>query len=110
MTDHYDEDDLCNIKGDWVRSWVVEMMKQGKAPRTIHRKVSAYRTFSKYARRKGIMDSNPVESVILPKLQTRLPEVVPEYAMRDLFSEDLFPNDWKGRRDRSMMALLMKQV
>jgi integrase/recombinase XerC len=106
MSEHYDEDDLCNIKGDWVRSWVVEMMKQGKAPRTIHRKVSAYRTFSKYARRKGIMDSNPVESVILPKLQTRLPEVVTEYAMRDLFNEDLFADDWKGRRDRSMMALL----
>jgi len=106
MTEHYEEDDLCQIKGDWVRSWVVDMMKQGKSPSTIHRKVSSYRTFSKYARRKGVMTTNPVESVVLPKLKKGLPEVVPEHAMKELFQENIFSTDWKGRRDRSMIALL----
>lgn len=106
MNENYETEDLFNIESDWVRSWVVSMMRDGKSPRTIHRKVSALRTFSKYARRNGRMKNNPLESVVLPKLQKRLPEVVPEHAMRELFDESVFCDDWKGRRDRSMLALL----
>jgi integrase/recombinase XerC len=82
------------------------MMREGKAPRTIHRKVSAYRTFVRFARRSGQMESDPAEAITLPKLDKRLPEVVPEYAMRDLLDEGVFGEDWKGRRDRSLVALL----
>ena len=57
---------------------------------TIHRKVSVYRTFVKYARRQGIMTNNPAESVVLPKVEKRMPEVVPEHAMNQLFSEEVF--------------------
>ncbi len=106
MSENYDTEDLFTIESDWVRSWVVSMMRDGKSPRTIHRKVSALRTFSKYARRNGRMKNNPLDSVVLPKLQKRLPEVVPEHAMRELFDESVFCDDWKGRRDRSMLALL----
>ena len=69
---------------------MVELVKAGKSPRTIHRKVSVYRTFVKYARRQGIMTNNPAESVVLPKVEKRMPEVVPEHAMNQLFSEEVF--------------------
>ena len=106
LEQHYGEFDLRNVKSEWLRTWVVEMMREGKAPRTIHRKVSAYRTFVRYAKRSGEMQSDPAESVSLPKLEKRLPRVVPEHAMRELFAEEVFTKDWKGRRDRSMIALL----
>tara|TARA_B100000780_G_scaffold169334_1_gene118497 strand:- start:852 stop:1754 length:903 start_codon:yes stop_codon:yes gene_type:complete len=106
MGDHYEAEDLFNLESDWVRSWVVSMMRDDKSPRTIHRKVSAFRTFSKFARRNGLMNNNPLESVVLPKLRKRLPEVVPEHAMRELLNESVFHSDWMGRRDRSMLALL----
>ena len=104
--ERFEEPDLLRAKSDWIRTWVVEMMREGKAPRTIHRKVSAYRTFVRFARRSGQMESDPAEAITLPKLDKRLPEVVPEYAMRDLMDEGVFGEDWKGRRDRSMVALL----
>ena len=106
MVEAYEVGDLTSIEAEWIRSWVVELVKAGKSPRTIHRKVSVYRTFVKYARRQGIMTNNPAESVVLPKVEKRMPEVVPEHAMNQLFSEEVFSADWKGRRDRSMMALL----
>ncbi len=102
----YETNDLSAVESDWIRSWVVDMVRQGKSPRTIHRKVSVYRTFVKFARRNGLMDQNPAESVVLPKVEKRMPEVVPEHAMSNLFSEGVFSDDWQGRRDRSMMALL----
>ena len=106
MVEAYEVGDLTSIESEWIRSWVVELVKAGKSPRTIHRKVSVYRTFVKYARRQGFMTTNPAESVVLPKVEKRMPEVVPEHAMNQLFAEEVFATDWKGRRDRSMMALL----
>ena len=106
MKEAYDECDLTAIQSEWIRSWVVALVKAGKSARTIHRKMSVYRTFVKYARRQGLMEENPAESVVLPKVERRMPEVVPEHAMSKLFAEEVFDNDWKGRRDRSMMALL----
>jgi len=106
MVEAYEVGDLTSIESEWIRSWVVDLVKAGKSPRTIHRKVSVYRTFVKYARRQGFMTTNPAESVVLPKVEKRMPEVVPEHAMNQLFAEEVFATDWKGRRDRSMMALL----
>jgi integrase/recombinase XerC len=106
MLENYETESLSSVESDWVRSWVVSMMRNGLSPRSIHRKVSSIRTFTKFARRRGEMQHNPLDSVVLPKLQKRLPEVVPVHAMRELFNESIFSDDWEGRRDRSMLALL----
>ena len=106
MEAQYDCADIREVESEWLRSYVVEMMRGGKAPRTIHRKISAYRTYVRFARRKGLMEEDPTEAVALPKLSKRLPIVVPEHAMKELFDEGVFPTDWKGRRDRSVIALL----
>ena len=106
MRDAYEEADITALEPEWIRSWVVGLVKGGKSARTIHRKMSVYRTFVKFARRQGLMTHNPAESVVLPKVEKRMPEVVPEHAMSKLFAEEVFDNDWRGRRDRSMMALL----
>ena len=41
-----------------------------------------------------------------PKIEKRLPNVVPEHAMDSLFADELFDDDWKGRRDKAMLGLL----
>ena len=106
MTEQYGCEDLREIEAEWLRSYVVEMMRKSKAPRTIHRKISTYRTYVRFAKRQGAMSADPTVSVSLPKLSKRLPNVVPEHAMNELFQEDVFPIDWKGRRDRSVIALM----
>lgn len=106
MSKQYGCEDLRELESEWLRSYVVEMMRNGKAPRTIHRKISAYRTYVRFSKRQGLMDCDPTDSVSLPKLSKRLPNVVPEHAMNELFQEDVFPSDWKGRRDRSLIALM----
>ncbi len=106
MMEQYGCEDLREIEAEWLRSYVVEMMRNGKAPRTIHRKISAYRTYVRFSKRQGLMDLDPTDSVALPKLSKRLPNVIPEHAMNELFQEEVFPSDWKGRRDRSVIALM----
>ncbi len=106
MKEEFEIDDLCSVKTEYIRSWVVSMMKQSKSPRSIHRKISSFRSFVKYARRSGAMNSNPIEGIVLPKMEKRLPNVVPEHAMDSLFTDDVFPDDWNGRRDAAMIGLL----
>lgn len=106
MGENYECVDLLDVKAEWLRAYVVEMMKLGKAPRTIHRKVSAFRTFVRFAKRQGWIETDPADSIVLPKLSKSVPQVVPEHAMREMFDESVFSEDWKGRRDRGVMALM----
>ena len=105
LADTY-ESSLVEMQGEWLRSWVVSMVQEGKRPKTIHRKISACRTFVKYALRQGWMETDPTESVVLPKLDKRVPEVVPEHAMSTLFDKNLYAEGWKGARDRAILVLL----
>ena len=106
LADQYEHDSLIAIEGDWVRAWIVHMMKEGRSPRTIHRKVSAFRTFNRFARRMSYTDRDPSNGVSLPKLEKRVREVVPERNMVSLLDGSVFPESWSGLRDRLMMTLL----
>jgi len=106
LNDKYDHQELVGIDGDWVRSWVVHMMQEGRSPRTIHRKVSAFRTFNRFARRMSFTDRDPSNGVSLPKLEKRVREVVPERNIAALLDSSIFPDSWSGLRDRLMMTLL----
>ena len=106
LSDKYEHHELVGIDGDWVRAWVVHMMQEGRSPRTIHRKVSAFRTFNRYARRMSFTDKDPSNGVTLPKLEKRVREVVPERNMEALLDSSIFPSSWSGLRDRLMMTLL----
>ena len=106
LSEQYDHHELVGIQGDWVRAWVVSMMQEGRSPRTIHRKVSAFRTFNRYARRMSFTDKDPSNGVTLPKLEKRVREVVPERNINALLDSSIFPDTWSGLRDRLMMTLL----
>lgn len=106
LSDQYDHHELVGIQSDWVRSWVVHMMQEGRSPRTIHRKVSAFRTFNRYARRMSFTDVDPSNGVSLPKLDKRVREWVTEPNMAQLLDPAVFPDTWSGLRDRLMLTLL----
>ena len=106
LNETYEHEELVGVKPEWLRSWVVDMMKDGRSPRTIHRKVSAYRTFNRFARRMDLTDQDPSAGISLPKLEKRVPEFVPERNMDELLSGEVFPKSWKGLRDRLMITLL----
>jgi integrase/recombinase XerC len=52
------------------------------------------------------MEADPSESLPMPKLEKRLPKVVPEHSMENLFNEGVFSSDWKGKRDQAIIGML----
>jgi len=89
-----------------IRSWVVHMMDSGLSPRTVHKKLTALRTYSKYLIREGDLDSNPLDRVLKPKISTRNPVFVEEGSMEVLLEDFSFGEDFEGIRNRLVMALL----
>jgi integrase/recombinase XerC len=89
-----------------IRLWIVHLMESGVSPRTIRRKVSSLGSYFRYLVRKGILPSNPLVKVSLPKWGRPLPEFIPENNLDYLFDNIHFGDDYSGHRDRVMLELL----
>jgi integrase/recombinase XerC len=89
-----------------IRSWVVFLMDAGYSSRTVHRKLTSLSTYCKYLIREGHLESNPMDKVLKPKLNKRVPAFVEEAKM-DLMLNDLdFGDDFTGIRNRLILDLL----
>ncbi len=85
---------------------MVLQLNEGKVPVTIHRKISALKSFFRYLMREQILESNPVEGVVVPKKPKRLPVFVKEKEMDELLDVVPFGNDFNGIRDKFIISLL----
>ena len=56
-----------------VKTWMVEMLDQGRSPRTVKRRLSALRSFYKYLLRQGCVKRDITRGIIAPKTDKPLP-------------------------------------
>jgi integrase/recombinase XerC len=89
-----------------IRSWVVFLMDSGYSSRTVHRKLTSLSTYCKYLIKEGVLDSNPLDRVLKPKLKKRVPAFVEEGKLDTLLEEFEFGEDFKGIRNRLVLDLL----
>jgi len=89
-----------------IRSWVVSLMDEGYAARSVHRKLTTLLSFCTYLIRKGELESNPLDKVLKPKASKRVPSFVEEEQMDRLLDEYDFGDDFSGIRNRLMLDLL----
>ncbi|MCI5057978.1 MAG: tyrosine-type recombinase/integrase [Flavobacteriales bacterium] len=88
-----------------VRNWVVHLMKSECSPKTIHRKLSALRSFANFGITQGYFKVNPVNGLALPKIPKRLPVFCGEEDLITLL--DHFEcSDEKDIRNRLILELL----
>ncbi|HSL87465.1 MAG TPA: tyrosine-type recombinase/integrase [Bacteroidales bacterium] len=89
-----------------IRSWMVDMLDNGYNPVSVHRKISCLRAFFRYLRKEGIVCSDPLGKVVLPKRKKRLPAFVGEDALNRLLDEYDFGNDYAGILNRTIIEML----
>ena len=89
-----------------IRAWIVNMMEKNYAPVSIHRKISCLRVFYRFMRKEGIVKSDPLEKVVLPKRKKSLPVFVEEDALTELLDKHFFPDDFAGIRNRTIIEML----
>ena len=89
-----------------IRSWVVHMMESGQSARTVNRKITTLKSFYKYLMREQVINKNPMDKVLSPKVSRKLPSFVEEEKMNLLLDEFQFGVDYKGIRNKMIIEVL----
>lgn len=98
--------DLGEVNHQIIRSWIVDLVEKGDTYRTVNRKLSSLRTFFKWARSMGMVESNPMLKVKGPKQEKRLPEFVKQEEIAVEKLNEVFPTTFSGLRDRLLIEVL----
>lgn len=96
---------LPQINHQHIRSWLVELMNDEIIAKSINRKTSTLKTFFKFLMKENVIDKNPMQKIIAPKIGKRLPYVVEEKGLEQLLDNNIFNNDFKGVRDKLIFEL-----
>lgn len=98
--------DVNQISSDLVRGWVLHNMENGNTPKTVRRKIATLRSLFKFLMTSEIITEDPARGLVLPKIRKKLPGFVEEKSLTHLLDEGLFPDDFKGIRDKLIITLL----
>lgn len=93
------------VDSDVIRNWVMEMTDSGAQPTTVNRNLSALRSFFSYLMRIRAVEVNPATKVKGPKKAKPLPYFLKESETDRLMDSVLYPADFNGLRDRTILTL-----
>lgn len=91
-----------------IRSWIVELVNQELSAKSINRKLSTLKSYFKYLQKRGDVKSNPAALVKAPKIAERLPKTISPDKIELLLEERFFGEDFTGRRDKLLLAMLFE--
>jgi integrase/recombinase XerC len=98
--------DELELKHFHVRSWIVHLMQDNYTAKTVNRKMSTLKSYFKYLKKAGHIQSNPTAKVIAPKIAKRLPIVIREERLEDLLDHPIDHDDFEGVRNHLVIELL----
>ena len=93
----------ADVDADLVRDWMAEMMNDGQRATSINRRLSALRSFYRFALARNLVKSDPVQGVVGPKKDKPLPQFLKEKEMDELLQEDLWTDCYEDVRDRMII-------
>ncbi|MBN2634808.1 MAG: tyrosine-type recombinase/integrase [Prolixibacteraceae bacterium] len=97
---------IKEVNAKLVRDWIVTLMEQGLAARSVNRKVTTVKSYFKYLMKEQLVDANPAVHLPLPKIRKKLPNFVEENNLNHLLDDGFFENDFTGIRDQLIISLL----
>lgn len=97
--------DFITVGGRTVRAWVVDLMEQGMTPKTVSRKITTLKSFYKFLLREELIETSPMNAVVVPKIPKKLPSFVDEESLHRLLDNGYFGRDFTGVRDKLIVSL-----
>jgi integrase/recombinase XerC len=89
-----------------IRAWIVSMLDNNYSAISVHRKISCLRVFYRYLRKEGVIKSDPLEKVVLPKRKKSLPVFIEEEALTQLLDNFSFGDGFTGIKNRTIIELI----
>jgi integrase/recombinase XerC len=97
---------VAEVRHLHIRAWVVAQMQDGLSARSINRRLSCLKSYFRFLKKRGLLERDPMQKVVAPRMGKRLPVFVQESQMAALFTHVEFGDDYKGQLDRLILELL----
>lgn len=97
--------EFADLSSAFIRSWIVYLVEGGMKNKSVNRKLASLRTFYKWMRKEGLIDHSPMTKVQGPKNEKHLPVFAKESELLPSKIEELFSDDYSGKRDALMLEL-----
>lgn len=97
--------EFADLSSAFIRSWIVYLIEGGMKNKSVNRKLASLRTFYKWMRKEGLIDHSPMTKVQGPKNEKHLPVFAKESELLPSKIEELFSDDYSGKRDALMLEL-----
>lgn len=92
-----------NIDTDVVRDWVEYMMDKGNTATSVNRRLSALRSFYRYALKRGLVENDPTYKLQGLKRKKPLPQFLKEAEMDTLLVSEMWGNTYKDVLARTII-------
>lgn len=88
-----------------LRQWLAELHAAGYAKASVARRISELRSFYSFMRVRGMVETNPVQAILSPRLPLRLPRPLSREEVDHLLAAPDLTTP-QGQRDAAMLELL----
>ena len=92
-----------SVDSDIIRDWMESMMDKGNNATSINRRLSALRSFYRFALARKLVDKDPVHGVTGPKKGRPLPQFLKENEMDRLLDAECWTESFEDVRDRTII-------
>ena len=94
-----------SVDSDVIRDWMESMMDKGNSATSVNRRLSALRSFYRFALLRGWVSKDPARLIRGPKKEKPLPQFVKEGDMDKLLDSSEWGNEYKDVRARTIIML-----
>ena len=92
-----------SVDSDVIRDWMESMMDKGNSATSINRRLSALRSFYRFALARKLVDKDPVHGVTGPKKGRPLSQFLKENEMDRLLDAESWTGSFEDVRDRTII-------
>lgn len=95
-----------SVDSDVIRDWMESMMDKGNIASSINTRLSALRSFFRFALSRNLVDSDPAHCVVGPKREKPLPQFLKDSEMQTLLDEKMWNLDkYEDVRARTILLI-----
>lgn len=94
-----------SVDADIVSAWMEQMIEKGNAATSVNRRLSAVRSFFRYALTYGLVEVNPARTLKGPKVPKMLPKFLKEREMDRLLDDIEWSDSYEDVRARTIIVL-----
>ena len=95
-----------SVDSDVIRRWMESMMDKGNTATSINRRLSALRSFYRFALKRHLVDSDPAYSLRGPKNKRLLPAYMKEREMDEVLDNSMWKDNYGDTLARTLIILL----